>query len=46
MLVEAHVTINGSRPAIWAAITNIENASETSAESKILRFSKNRQTGS
>jgi hypothetical protein len=29
MIVEAHVTINGSRPAIWAAITNIENASET-----------------
>ena len=29
MLVEAEVTINGSKPAIWAAITNIENASET-----------------
>src|SRR6266404_2033480 len=29
MLVEAHVTINGSKAAIWAAITNIENASET-----------------
>jgi hypothetical protein len=29
LLVEAHVTINGSRPAIWAAITNIENASAT-----------------
>jgi hypothetical protein len=29
MLVEAHVTINGSRPAIWAAITNIENSSAT-----------------
>ena len=29
MLVEAQVTINGSRAAIWAAITNIENASET-----------------
>jgi hypothetical protein len=28
MIVEAHVTINGSREAIWAAITNIENASE------------------
>ncbi len=28
MLVEAQVTINGSRAAIWAAITNIENASE------------------
>jgi hypothetical protein len=26
MLVEAHVTINGSRAAIWAAITDIENA--------------------
>ena len=29
MIVEAQVTIKGSRAAIWAAITNIENASET-----------------
>jgi hypothetical protein len=29
MIVEVQVTINGSRAAIWAAITNIENASET-----------------
>jgi hypothetical protein len=29
MLVEAQVTINGSKAAIWAAITDIENASET-----------------
>ena len=28
MLVEAQVTINGSKPAIWAAITDIENAAE------------------
>ena len=28
MIVEAQVTINGSKEAIWAAITNIENASE------------------
>ena len=28
MLVEARVTINGPKAAIWAAITNIENASE------------------
>jgi uncharacterized protein YndB with AHSA1/START domain len=28
MLVEAQVTINGSREAVWAAITNIENAAE------------------
>jgi hypothetical protein len=28
MLVEAQVTINGSKAAIWAVITNIENASE------------------
>src|SRR5215471_17536288 len=28
MLVEAEVTINGTKAAIWAAITNIENASE------------------
>jgi hypothetical protein len=29
MIVEAQVTINASRAAIWAAITDIENASET-----------------
>jgi len=29
MLVEAQVTINGSRAAIWAAMTNIENAAQT-----------------
>ncbi len=29
MIVEAQVTINGSKAAIWAAITNIESASET-----------------
>jgi hypothetical protein len=28
MIVEAQVTINGSKEAIWAAITNIENAAE------------------
>jgi hypothetical protein len=28
MIVEAQVTIEGSKAAIWAAITNIENASE------------------
>jgi hypothetical protein len=28
MLVEAQVTINGSKAAIWAAITNIENAAK------------------
>ena len=28
MLVEAQVTVNGSRAAIWAAITDIENAAE------------------
>jgi hypothetical protein len=28
MIVEAQVTINGSKAATWAAITNIENASE------------------
>lgn len=28
MLVEAEVTISGSKPAVWAAITNIENAKE------------------
>ena len=29
MLVEVQVTINGSKEAVWAAITNIENASKT-----------------
>jgi hypothetical protein len=29
MIVDAQVTINGSKAAVWAAITNIENASET-----------------
>jgi hypothetical protein len=28
MIVEAQVTINGSKAAVWAAITNIEHASE------------------
>jgi hypothetical protein len=28
MIVEAQVTINGSRAAVWAAITDVENASE------------------
>jgi hypothetical protein len=29
MVVKAQVTINGSKAAIWAAITDIENAAET-----------------
>ena len=29
MIVEVQVNINGSKAAIWAAITDIENASET-----------------
>jgi hypothetical protein len=29
MLVEAEVTIDGSKAAIWAVITNIANAAET-----------------
>src|SRR5689334_21816681 len=28
MLVEAQITINGSRAAVWAAITNIEGAAK------------------
>src|SRR5262245_39030268 len=28
MIVEVQVTINGSKAAVWAAITNIENASK------------------
>jgi len=29
MIVEAKITINGSKAAVWAAITDIENASQT-----------------
>ncbi|MFL6263433.1 MAG: SRPBCC family protein [Thermoanaerobaculia bacterium] len=29
MVVEVQVTINGSKAAVWAAITDIENAAET-----------------
>lgn len=29
MIVDVQMTINGSKAAIWAAITNIENAAET-----------------
>jgi carbon monoxide dehydrogenase subunit G len=29
MLVEAQVSVNGSKAAIWAAITDIENAADT-----------------
>jgi len=29
MIVEAQVTIKGSKAAVWTAITDIENASET-----------------
>ena len=29
MIVEVQVTIHGSKAAIWAAITNLENAAET-----------------
>src|SRR5689334_16558561 len=28
MFVEVQVTINGSRPAVWAAITDMENATK------------------
>src|SRR5690348_9404071 len=28
MIVEAHVLINGSRAAVWTAITDIENAAK------------------
>jgi hypothetical protein len=41
MIVEAQVSINGSKAAIWAEITNIENASETiSGIEKIEVFEK------
>jgi carbon monoxide dehydrogenase subunit G len=29
MIVQAQVTINGPKAAIWAAITDIENAAES-----------------
>lgn len=28
MLVSAHLPINATKPALWAAITNIENAAQ------------------
>ena len=36
MLVEAQVTVNGSQAAVWAAITNIENAAEISARTLLV----------
>lgn len=38
MLVEAQVTINGSRDAIWAAITDIENAAKTMSGIERIEF--------
>jgi hypothetical protein len=46
MIVEAQVTINGSRAAIRAAITNIENASETVSGIENIEVLEDRQTGS
>ena len=48
MIVEAQVTINGSKAAIWAAITNIENASETISgilKTEVLEKPANRLVG-
>jgi carbon monoxide dehydrogenase subunit G len=46
MIVEAEVTINGSKASLWAAITNIENASEIISGIENIEVLKNRQTGS
>jgi len=45
MLVEAHVTINGSKAAIWAIITDIENASETISGIKNIEVLEKPTTG-
>ena len=46
MLVEVQVTVRGSRQAIWAAITSIENASEMISGIDKIEASKSPQTGS
>ena len=46
MIVEVQVTINGSKAAIWAAITNIENSSETISGILNIEVLEKRQTGS
>ena len=46
MIVEAQVTINGSKAAIWAAITNIENAAEIISGIENIEVLEDRQTGS
>ena len=39
MIVEAQVTINGSKAATWDAITNIESASEIISKEGTRRWS-------
>jgi len=45
MRVEAQVTINGSKAAIWAAMTDIENASETIRGIKSIEVLENPANG-
>lgn len=45
MIVEVQVTINGSRAAIWAAITNIENAATIISGIKNIEVLKKPTTG-
>ena len=40
MIVETQITINGSKAAIWAVITNIKNASETISGIENIEVSK------
>src|SRR6266850_6775426 len=45
MIVEAQVTINGSKAAIWTAITDIANASETISEIEKIEVLEKPATG-
>ena len=46
MIVEAQVTINGTKAAVWAAITNIENASEIISGIENIEVLEKPETGS
>ena len=45
MIVEAQVTISGSKAAIWATITNISNATEIISGIKKIEIVKNPTNG-
>ena len=45
MIVEAQVTINGSREAVWAKITDIENAAKNISSIEKVEILERPQTG-